>query len=146
MLDSYSSFIHIPQGCFTVSWLMPPWEIVGWRPFSEVLLEWKDPPDVAEAIFDIIIRDHFMSAPHQWETMLQCNVISHWLGAYTKRSLVLILAYSLPDHLKLWYLPCKIPWFPWGRISTTHIISVLRNYRKCEYIFPEMVSAWQELS
>ena len=32
-------------------------------------------------------RDHFMNAPSQWETMLQCNVISHWLGAFTKRSL-----------------------------------------------------------
>ena len=32
-------------------------------------------------------RNHFMYAPSQWETMLQCNVISHWLGTYTKRSL-----------------------------------------------------------
>ena len=26
-------------------------------------------------------------APSQWETTLQCNVVSHWLGAYTKWSL-----------------------------------------------------------
>ena len=29
-------------------------------------------------------RDHFVSAPSQWETTLHCNVVSHWLGAYTK--------------------------------------------------------------
>ena len=32
-------------------------------------------------------RDHFVYAPSQWETTLQCNVVSHWLGAYTKLSL-----------------------------------------------------------
>ena len=25
-------------------------------------------------------------APSQWETTLQCNVVSHWLGAFTKWS------------------------------------------------------------
>ena len=29
-------------------------------------------------------RDHFVNAPSQWETMLHCNVISHWLDAFTK--------------------------------------------------------------
>ena len=28
-------------------------------------------------------RDHFLYAPSQWETTLQSNVVSHWLGAYT---------------------------------------------------------------
>ena len=32
-------------------------------------------------------RDHFMHAPSQWEATLQCKVNSHWLGAYTKRSM-----------------------------------------------------------
>ena len=32
-------------------------------------------------------RDHFV--PSQWEKTLHCNVISHWLGAYTKWSLIL---------------------------------------------------------
>ena len=27
--------------------------------------------------------DHFVYAPTQWETTLQCNVVSHWLGAFT---------------------------------------------------------------
>ena len=32
-------------------------------------------------------RDHFVYAPGQWETTLQCNVVSHWLGTFTKWSL-----------------------------------------------------------
>ena len=32
-------------------------------------------------------RDHFVYAPNQWETTLQCNVVSHWLGAFTRWSL-----------------------------------------------------------
>ena len=31
-------------------------------------------------------RDHFVNASSQWETTLQCNVVLHWLCAYTKRS------------------------------------------------------------
>ena len=32
-------------------------------------------------------RDPFVYAPSQWETTLQCNVVAHWLGAYTIGSL-----------------------------------------------------------
>ena len=32
-------------------------------------------------------RDHFVYEPSQWETVLHCNVASHWLGTYTKWSL-----------------------------------------------------------
>ena len=34
-----------------------------------------------------IHRDHSVHVPSQWETTLHCNVVSHWLGAYTKSSL-----------------------------------------------------------
>ena len=30
-----------------------------------------------------IFRDHFVHAPSPWQTTLQYNVVSHWLGAYT---------------------------------------------------------------
>ena len=33
-------------------------------------------------------QDHFVYAPNQWETTLQCNVASHWLNAYTKWSML----------------------------------------------------------
>ena len=32
-------------------------------------------------------RDHFVYAHSQLETRLQCNLVSHWLGAYTTQSL-----------------------------------------------------------
>ena len=37
-------------------------------------------------------RDHFVDAPSQWKTTLHSNVVSHWLGAFKKLSL---LAYSI---------------------------------------------------
>ena len=33
-------------------------------------------------------RDYFVYALRQWETTLHYNVVPHWLGAYTKRSLI----------------------------------------------------------
>ena len=35
-------------------------------------------------------NDHFVYVPSQWETTLQCNVISHWLSTYTKWSLFVV--------------------------------------------------------
>ena len=32
-------------------------------------------------------RDHFVYVPSQWETALQCNVVSHWMGAYKEWTL-----------------------------------------------------------
>ena len=29
-------------------------------------------------------RGHCVHAPSQWEIMLECSIISHWLGTYTK--------------------------------------------------------------
>ena len=29
-------------------------------------------------------RDHFVYGLSQWETMLQCNIVSHWLSPYTR--------------------------------------------------------------
>ena len=34
-------------------------------------------------------RDHFVYAPSQWKTTLHCYLVSHWLDAYTKLSLIL---------------------------------------------------------
>ena len=45
-----------------------------------------------------ISRDHFVYVPSQWETTLQCNVVSHWLGAYTKWSLIWITLQTFLRH------------------------------------------------
>ena len=42
------------------------------------------------------IRDHFMSVPSQWQTTLQCNIVSHWLSAYTKWTLKISPTCSTP--------------------------------------------------
>ena len=38
--------------------------------------------------FTAITMDHFVYALSQWETTLQCNVASHWLGACTEWLLI----------------------------------------------------------
>ena len=45
-------------------------------------------------------------APNQWETTLQCNVVFHWLGAYTRwsQSLALGQPYKQPMHIYIGYL------------------------------------------
>ena len=50
-------------------------------------------------------REHFVYAPSQWETVLQCNAVSHWLGAYAEWSLILVL----PGHHQPWCNVIKIP-------------------------------------
>ena len=49
-------------------------------------------------VYSLRCRNHFVYAPSKWETTSQCKVISHWLGAYTKWSLVLWKT-TLRDHL-----------------------------------------------
>ena len=38
--------------------------------------------------YQLLFRNHFVYVPSQWETTLHCNVVSHWLGAYTKWSML----------------------------------------------------------
>ena len=37
--------------------------------------------------WQVEVRDHFVNVPSQWETTLQCNVVSHWRSTFTKWSL-----------------------------------------------------------
>ena len=48
---------------------------------------WLHGQIIALCISYTYCRVHFVYAPSQWETTLHCNVVSHWLGAYTKWSL-----------------------------------------------------------
>ena len=56
-------------------------------------------------------RDYFVHAPCQWETTLHCNVIAHWLGAYTNCS---------PFWWWLWML-CFYIWSVRGDLGVIHI-------------------------
>ena len=57
--------------------------------------------------YGIIYRDHSVYGPSQWQTALQCNAVSHWLGPYTEWSLhlswsvmvlVTVLCLTAPSH------------------------------------------------
>ena len=53
-------------------------------------------------------RDHFLYVPSQWETTLQCNVVSHWLGTYTK--------WYLHDLVLRW-TRWNQPWSQWNHLT-----------------------------
>ena len=63
---------------------------------------------VLQTVLQWLSRDHFVNASSQWEMTLHCNVISHWLGAYTKWSLVIYHA-SFWLRPLLWRLMTLIP-------------------------------------
>ena len=50
-------------------------------------------------------REHFVYTRSQWETTLQCNVVSHWLGACTHNGYAITTS-SLPGH------GLSSQWFP----------------------------------
>ena len=50
-----------------------------------------------------VSRGQFVHAPSQWETTLQCNVVSHWLGAYTEWSL------TVKQHIRDFKQPATRP-------------------------------------
>ena len=67
-----------------------------------------------------ILWYHFVFAPSQWETTLQCNVVSHWLGAYTEWSLDPV------DELRLMSWKTHLYW--WAIVI--HIESTLLTSKK----------------
>ena len=65
-----------------------------------LLLEWLQGLWMCHNIIQsalVLPRVHFVYAPRQWET-LHCNVVSHWLGAYTKWSLLPCLLHHHEYH------------------------------------------------
>ena len=64
---------------------------VLWRPNQMTLIiSYDSPLDCARLSTFLFVWqslwDHFVYAPSQWETALHWNIVSHWLGAYTKWS------------------------------------------------------------
>ena len=53
-------------------------------------------------------RGHFAHAPSQWETTLHCNIVPHWLGAYTEWSLWPIYVCRLSKATMSWWLYVNI--------------------------------------
>ena len=48
--------------------------------------------------YSMFLRDQSRYAPNQWETSLQCNDVSHWLGAHLDWSLVSNMAQTKVQH------------------------------------------------
>ena len=43
-------------------------------------------------------RNHFVNAPSQWETTLQCNVVCHWVDVYTR--LDNVYSIYIPEYMR----------------------------------------------
>ena len=71
-----------------------------------------------------ICRDHFVYVPSQWETTLQCNIVSHWLGAYTKRSLNMLQNLTIVVFTYLLVFTEQIMFFKF--IANILVLSVFR--------------------
>ena len=61
-------------------------------------------------------QDHSVYAPSQWQTTIQCNVVSHWLGAYTNWSLY---THYIPLNMCVDLLWFGILW-PYKTIARVH--------------------------
>ena len=104
-------------------------------------------------------KDHFVYAPSQWETTLHCNVVPHWLGAYTKWPWMWDCTWilSTPSSLKFQHLqPYPLPLthcglvtpfcntilsqhWPWCCQATSHYLNQLERLRSeipCPMITP----------
>ena len=78
------------------------------------------------------LRDHSVYVPSQWETTLQCNVVSHWLGTYTEWTLETAVSSgwltefigNIPIHLQyLSFLNAEIV----KEIDILHYLSIRTN-------------------
>ena len=71
-----------------------------------------------------VFWDHFVNAPGQWETMLQCDCVSHRLGAFTEWSLVFQpLSYSPWWGIKWKHFPRYWPFMRgihWSPVNSPH--------------------------
>ena len=79
-----------------------------------------------------LCRDHLVYGPGQWEATLQCNVVSNWLGTYTKWSLActqILKCISLKR--KCWCFDWDFP-FP---IASHSYLSSLVCYPHCFIIY-----------
>ena len=66
------------------------------------------------------LRYHFVYASSQWETALQSNVVSHWLGAFTK--------WSRHCGLVMPYVVSHPSWPTLHQVMTWHLFSAKQLY------------------
>ena len=80
--DSCNSFSHTHQLCFMDV------VIIGMAPLKLSWKSWAQHPSSTCLQHSLTLlpcwQGSFFNVLSQWETTLHCNVVSHWLGAYTK--------------------------------------------------------------
>ena len=71
---------HSPSEWYLFTWLIEKKINILYNVFSHWLWPCQDKA--------YMLWWAFVYAPNQWDMMLQCNVVPHWLGAFTKWSLI----------------------------------------------------------
>ena len=80
-------------------------------------------------------RDQFVYVLSQWEMTLQCNVVSHWLGAYTKWSLCICIGLLAKGEIVLFpYTSSNFQMF------NDACVNGVRKFRKPNLGPPELTS------
>ena len=120
MVSSYvvGSFHPCHQYLINIYGVLQPW-LHGRLWFYGTALGWHMRPSgnvwqLLHLMTPVWCRDHSVYASSQWEMTLHCNVISHWLGAYTEWPCLVRSSGILPD--------------PWFNIK----MSVIYQYRKSQ--------------
>ena len=72
-------------------------------------------------------RDHFVNVPSQWEMALHCNIVSHWLDAYTKWSLYAYADILTPSGAK----PGAKPGAKWPTLTILNVHPICAFSCKC---------------
>ena len=73
------------------SWIGRSWRHGAFQPWKNEPVKYKEinglstsPTLLYITVLYVYCKHNFVYAPSQWETTLQCNAVSHWLGAYTE--------------------------------------------------------------
>ena len=126
-----STWGHFCLGVLTCVYLS--WGIFLFAQFSSPIYlaptQGAQNTEVIEVGSDQLCWDHFVNAPSQWETMLQCNVASHWLGAFTKWTLIIPHLSWLGHVLQTNISQCQL-----SQATCKHVITALDLSQCCQHL------------
>ena len=115
------SLVLACRSCWTNSWVAS-----GLRCHDTILI-WRHCNGYD--IWGIILRADSKLAPSQWETSLQSNTVSHWLGANLESALILWLKNGRSCYLLLHdVLNDRLV------LLTLNMLSCFEDYKKCIHI------------
>ena len=90
-------------------------------------------PQRRSAVHSPHYGDHFVNAPRKWETMFYCNVVSHWLGTYTKWSKQIKI--KMVD--EVWYTgPICFTWWRHQMVAFSALLAICAGNSPATGEFP----------